>query len=386
MSFINASLSLFLEEWLLSCIILLLCFLAGYWIWKQKKKRHHPPEKKGGQQPAASGMNEVPAFPDDTQPAQREQSAPPPERVALLEEALDAALAGDKQASLPSVPEGIPPEIQKRIDKSLKELDAFGLTFQKMRVFNDPNASLQRLTQAITLDIVFSTKVLKQANSPFFGMPGQVSSLHHAVLILGINNLKTLYFQDHFKMIGQEGGHYSTIRQQVWRHSIATAILAAHLCVAFKMAPPETAFTLGLLHDVGKLALADMAEHMVNEQQEHPDYHTGWSVEEEEALFGVEHATIGRMAATSWNLPKETAMVIGAHHHMRLDSEAKTDSAKSLVLSLSLADSLAHALLGEPWRPLPAAVAARLQNKKRMLAALRDPGLHEELDMAKILA
>ena len=90
--------------------------------------------------------------------------------------------------------------------KGLQGLDAFGLTFAKMRAFNDPNASLQHISQAITSDIVFSSKVLKTANSPYFGMQGQVSSLHHAVLILGLNNLKTLYFQDHFKMLGSETG------------------------------------------------------------------------------------------------------------------------------------------------------------------------------------
>lgn len=376
--------SLFLEEWFIAVLALLALFAVGYGMWRLKNKgrcKRPLPDVEKSAAPAATAQN-------TPQAATSEDDTVDPKQLDRLGRAMEAVL----EAAPREVPDPVCPdptqEVAAMVEEGLKGLDSFGLTFQKMRAFNDPNASLQQISQAITTDLVFSAKVLKTANSPYFGAPGEISSLHHAVLVLGLNNLKTLYFQDHFRMVGQETGRMAQVREAVWKHSITAAICASYLCKAFRLVPPETAFTLGLLHDLGKLALADMVEQLEAKGEDLMDFSTDWNVEQEQQRLGVDHSWIGRKAAENWNMPRDVAMVIGAHHSLQLDAKPPpTDAAKAQMVTLVLADHLAHALLSpEKEAPaMPSAIAGRL-NKQRLLQLVRDKKMMEELQMARVLS
>jgi len=380
--------TLFMEEWAVTVLALLGLFALGYCIARLLRRR---PKRSNAASRATSRAAGSGSAAGQQHGAGRQHAGdadgqqPGLDRIQrAMEAALDAEPA--QQAHPPSPDPG--GDVPAMVEEGLKGLDSFGLTFQKMRVFNDPNASLQQISQAITSDLVFSAKVLKTANSPFFGAPGAVSSLHHAVLVLGLTNLKTLYFQDHFRMIGQETGRMAQLREDVWRHSITTAICASYLCKAFRLVPPETAFTLGLLHDLGKLVLADMVEQLEARGEDLLDFSPGWGVAEEQRRLGVDHAWIGREAAVKWNMPREVAMVIGAHHSLLMDATPPpSDAAKAQMVTLVLANHLAHALLEPeaPAPPMPEALAQRLHNRQRLVQLVRDPKLLEELQMARVL-
>lgn len=376
----NYARTLFLEDWFLSVLGLLALFAIAWGVWWLTKGRKRASARKKASRSAPKPQAAAPS------PGPAQEDVVDKQERALLAQAMEAVLEAEFEEE--SQPDSSEPSEDTRtlIDQGLKGLDAFALTFQKMRAFNDPNASLQQISEAITTDLVFSGKVLKTANSPYFGIPGQVSSLHHAVLVMGLNNLKTLYFQEHFRMVGKETGRMAQVREAVWKHSITTAICASYLCKAFKIVPSETAFTLGLLHDLGKLVLADMAEGLEAQGEDLLDFNTTWGVAQEQQRLGADHAWIGRLAAEGWSLPKDTAVVIGAHHNMRLDAPP-SDAAKAQLLTLVLANHLAHVLLepATPPPPLPAAMEGKLRNKKRLMSAVSDPKLLEELQLARTL-
>ncbi len=374
--------TLFLEEWLASVLVLLAVFFSGYAAWYLTKGRTAKAKRSAAAVQATARpprATEAPVHAGEVLDAQRNED------LERLEAGLEDILAGSAEFAPPEACPDPEPEILAQVEQGLKGLDAFGLTFQKMQAFNDPNASLQKISQAITADLVFSSTVLKTANSPYFGMQGQISSLHHACLVLGLNNLKTLYFRDHFKMLARETGRMVQVRSAVWRHSIVTAILASHLAKAFRIVPQETAFTLGLLHDLGKLVLTDMVEQREAQGEDLLDFSTAWSVEEEYRRLGVDHAWIGRRAATLWQLPAETAMVIGAHHSLRLDpAPPPSDAAKAQLLTLAVANQLSRVCLEQAASaPLPLELAKTLNNGPALRAALRDPRLLEELEIAR---
>lgn len=378
---LDAARTLFLEEWLISVLVLLALVGLGSGLWYlAAARRKRPKPSTSAMESAGVALTPLDLIEPAPQRGQRDIS-----RLQKAVEVLRQAPVSPKPPGPFAEPDE---ETRKMVMKGLQGLDAFGLTFAKMRVFNDPNASLQHISQAITSDIVFSSKVLKTANSPYFGMQGQVSSLHHAVLILGLNNLKTLYFQDHFKMLGSETGPLAQIRNAVWKHSISTAICASHICIAFPQVDAETAFTLGLIHDLGKLVLADMTQQLRKRDKTIPAYSLDWDLEKEYAQLGVNHAWIGKVAAEQWKLPGETAEVIGAHHTLDLGTEPPPSvSAEAQLQTLVVADFLAYALLkgNALEHPLPESIARVIGDGERLIRILADPQIIDELKLAKVV-
>ncbi|MDR3158688.1 MAG: HDOD domain-containing protein [Zoogloeaceae bacterium] len=197
------------------------------------------------------------------------------------------------------------------------------------------------LAQRIAADQGLALRILRLANSSFYGLSGRVASIEDAIVILG---LRTLY------MLALNAAAMRAITHPpcagfdelaFWRHSIAVAVAARALAVACRK-NPDIAFTHGLLHDIGQLLLASCFPDEYRQTLVCADNRAVMRLDNERALLGVEHAQAGAMLAAQWGLPSELAAAIAQHHAP--DSEAAD--------LLHLADILAHALL-EDDMPIP---------------------------------
>lgn len=200
-------------------------------------------------------------------------------------------------------------DLHRRIEQ-VGELPTLPHVVQKLAsMIGRPNVSAEEIGALIEKDQVLSAKVLRLANSPFYGFPSRIASVAHAVVVLGLNVVKDLTLcATAFDMMKNAG------MNELWRHSLGVAITAHILGTKASLKNPEEVFVAGLLHDIGKVVLyvkwTDVGRHITATTQK-----TGRSLmEAEQDLFDVTHADVGGWLATAWHLPTSLREPI-LHHH-----------------------------------------------------------------------
>ena len=189
-------------------------------------------------------------------------------------------------------------------------------------------------TKALARDPVLAGNVLRLANSPLFGLRSPVSSLEQAIGIMGLGNLRTLLCIEVSESAAARAGIPAGLRQSLWSHVGKTSVIARSIAPAFAHLDPGTLYTVGLLHDIGKLILYG------------PDTKDFFSdIAEEEHAFGVNHAVAGVLACKTFGLPREICQAILLHHApFCIDAEdlGEDVTTVSYALALSITELLMH--------------------------------------------
>jgi putative nucleotidyltransferase with HDIG domain len=180
-------------------------------------------------------------------------------------------------------------------------------------MLQDINVSQRALADAISIDPMLASRILRLANSPIYSMRNPVSNLIGAVSTIGNRSIYELVVVNAAsETFGQEI-HKSVIGREIWFHSLGTAIAATELCSLAKLRGSEEAFICGLLHDLGKLiflkADAEFYTTVVHRSQEE-----GGLLAIEKKVFGFDHAKLGTAAAEAWHFPGPVCDIISAHH------------------------------------------------------------------------
>jgi putative nucleotidyltransferase with HDIG domain len=183
---------------------------------------------------------------------------------------------------------------------------------------DQPAVSNEDVVTVLKYDDVLTAKLLRACNSPYFGFDEQVSSVEQAVMILGHQQILHMVLSLAFggAMSTRLPG-YAIEAKELWFHSLSTAVAAEHLArsgLPMEVEPP-VAFTAGLLHDIGKLALHQVLDTGTQTairdciiQQRLPR-----NVAEREIL-GTDHCEVGARLLETWRLPVEIVEAV-AHHH-----------------------------------------------------------------------
>lgn len=230
--------------------------------------------------------------------------------------------------------------------------------------------SNDEIVQVIKCDNVLTAKLLRACNSPYFGLDEPVASVDQAVLMLGhqqiLHIVLTLAFGS--AMVVPLPG-YAVEANELWRHSLLTAT-AAEIVAAdagdLNVDLP-VAFTVGLLHDIGKLALSQAITPEVQSQIRQCIEQQGCARTEAEArILGTDHAEVGACLLKSWNLPEEILEAVANHHHPVCQPRPR------LSVVAHMANCLAHLAGSAPgWdafavRVDPQAVAALELDQMRL--------------------
>ena len=195
---------------------------------------------------------------------------------------------------------------------------------------NDPNASAADLAEVIATDGSISARLLRLANSPAFGFSRQISRIKDAVALLGFTETKTLVTS--VAVLGFLADGVDLDFRAYWNHSFACATLSRLIAKRLRTGGVETAFVAGLLHDVGKMALAMK---LPGKQAKVAELCAGGdmtAIQAEEAVFGLTHAEVGYLLGERWLLPPDLTSAIRGHHTP--GPEAKpTDIARVVYLA-----------------------------------------------------
>jgi len=206
-------------------------------------------------------------------------------------------------------------DVTHSIIKQIDSFPALPITVTRvMDVTGDPESSADDLMQAILPDQSMCTTLLKVANSAFFGLPREVSTIDKAVMVLGFNEIRNIVLGkavfNSFKDI------YNTNKKTIdlfWEHSFVCG-LAAKIIAEDRGLSASESFVAGLIHDIGKLAMlmslnSDYA-HLL-ELSDPIQFRTYLS---ELDLFSVSHDDIGARLLKRWLFPVSLIDAVGYHH------------------------------------------------------------------------
>jgi putative nucleotidyltransferase with HDIG domain len=259
---------------------------------------------------------------------------------------------------------------QEQADKlwALRDLPPFPWIATKvMQLFasHAEDVEIRRLIELIRADASLSSELLRRANSPLYGLQSRISSLQHAVVILGLDQVKTLSMTIGISAYLRAALRLAVLRK-CWRHSLTCALLAEELAPACGI-QPDQAYTAGLLHDIGRFALlvkypqayADLLSVVVENK-----FHL---LESERDLFDIDHCEAGAWLAKQWGFPQDLALAVSQHH---APPEAnKFDLLRLVHVCCRLADSLGFEVIAPSRAEQPEDIFAELP--KRALALVQ---------------
>jgi putative nucleotidyltransferase with HDIG domain len=193
------------------------------------------------------------------------------------------------------------------------------------------------LANKIAQDQALTAKTLRLANSSFYGMAKQVTTIQEAITILGFRTVRSLATTAALISAFPGNSAASFDVTPFWRHAVAAAVcaraLASHLQVN-----PEYAYTAGLLHDIGRLVLVTQFQRHYEAVMAYRIQHDCSLLEAEQTILGIDHARVGHLLTKNWKFPEEMQHSF-SHHHDALSTDMP-----ALARVVIAANTIAHAL------------------------------------------
>ena len=214
-----------------------------------------------------------------------------------------------------------------------------------LSLIDKDNSSAKGLSDVILKDPMLTARILRVANSSFYGCRQRVATVNQAVMIIGLNAVKCLALS--ISIYNQVSTQHSASDDEyikLWRHFLETATAAREIANKTRYELPEEAYIAGLLHDFGILFLqrhfatemAQIRELILKGRQ---------IIDAEDFVLEINHQEIGLLIAQKWNLPEKLSEAIGNHHPV---DERAVDSMPILSRITIMADNLSPSNLESP--------------------------------------
>jgi HD-like signal output (HDOD) protein len=210
-----------------------------------------------------------------------------------------------------------------------------------LRLTSNEDVSMRHLSGLISSEPAFSSEVLTIANSALYPSRIPITSVLQAIVLLGTNALRGLCITVGIRTyLGASLNHESS--RAIWRHNMACALIARQLALASSM-NSDTAYTAGIMHDIGRLALAVISPKRYAALLERHRGTPSSILQPEQELFGFDHCVAGRHLVVDWKLPSDFEAIVADHHTPR--SKGDPWSMSALVnVSCRLADTAGFAV------------------------------------------
>ena len=206
-------------------------------------------------------------------------------------------------------------DLKRKILNSIKELPPMPKIIYKAReVMANPMSGFKEIAEVIETDQAIAAKVLQVANSAYYGLSGMVSSIHQATVVLGHKTLEQLITMvSATSLLGSHLKGYRMGSGILWQHSLAVALCSRLIANDRAPALGNDAFSVGLIHDAGKLAL----DRYILERKAQVDQALSTGVtflEVEKQVLGFDHTELASDLCTKWKLPENHVSAMRFHH------------------------------------------------------------------------
>ncbi len=210
----------------------------------------------------------------------------------------------------------------KKIVQNTKSLPTLpGIVLKISKLAEDDRSSVNEIARLISSDHILSAKVLKLVNSPFYGFSGRVSTISNAIILLGVNVIRSLALSSSIFEIMEK----SVVG--LWEHSLGAAVAANTIAKKLQISDAEEISTAALLHDIGKAIIKIKLEDDYNQLISIVKEKDTSMIEAEQDLLGAGHPEIGEWIAKTWFLPEKLIEPIACHHDVKKSIIHKTKTA-----------------------------------------------------------
>ncbi len=199
-------------------------------------------------------------------------------------------------------------------------------------VTSGKNSSAVDLTNIIESDPALTTRILSIANSSYYGFVKKISTISHAVVILGFQEIQNIALSMSVVQLFDRRG--SEFTERLWRHCFAVGVGSRMLAGYLNLKLDGKFFVGGLLHDIGKIFLSQYLPEKFNDLlwvMEEDDNKMNYHALEEE-YFGISHAEVGGRLLDSWMFPQDISDAVTFHHD---PARSRTDPAFASCVHLA---------------------------------------------------
>ncbi len=231
---------------------------------------------------------------------------------------------------------------KNKLDSFVDEVDkvwCFPETaMEVLALIDSQDVNITEVVDMLVRDQRLVGRVLQIANSPFYGLSGAIGSIKEACIIIGLNSLRRIVLA-----AGLAGAMADTRQSRkdeysAWLHAIHVAEMSRLIAKKANL-NEDTAFTIGLLHDIGE-ALIVLVSPDVRDEVDARMEEAGCSLlEAEEMVLGFNHGELGEKIAGRWRLPSDVIRAIAVHH------TPTQDDLSSYVGVIYLANNLCRKLI-----------------------------------------
>jgi HD-like signal output (HDOD) protein len=233
----------------------------------------------------------------------------------------------------------------EKIIQNIKSLQTLPTIYTSIsEALKDPLVTPEKLSQIISLDQVSSLKILKVANSPFYGFRGRIETISQAIIYLGFDEIKNIIFAlSVVNIFSKDNTIVSLKTTDLWYHSIGVGITTRLIGSAIGEKELENYFLAGIIHDIGELLFIEFIPKEYEQVLELLKKKNCMLKEAEVEILGFDHCKAGQILAEKWKLPSNLQDVILFHHDGTKDNQKI-----KLIAAVHAADIFVEALeLGE---------------------------------------
>jgi putative nucleotidyltransferase with HDIG domain len=242
-----------------------------------------------------------------------------------------------------------------KIYSKIDELPTLPMVLPKLlNLMESSRSDASDIAEAVSHDPALTSKILKVANSAYYGFSQEISTLQRAVPLLGFNMVRSLALSIgvmNSLPASKSSSDFSI--DGLWIHSLAVATAIRELSTRLgKQDENESLFVIGLLHDIGKVVLnLFFSEKFANALEEAKESSRHELHMAERRIIGLDHGEVGGMLLTRWRFPEVIRNPIACHHHTELPEEVSPFDVAVLKIANAVSQEVGLGVEGNPVPP-----------------------------------
>jgi len=217
-------------------------------------------------------------------------------------------------------------------------------------MIDSPRHSAADIGPVISNDAALSARLLKIANSVFYGFPSQIDTISRAITVIGTRELRELILATSVIRCFKGLPNDLLTMEDFWRHSVCTALAARSLAAQRGEQLVERFFVAGLLHDVGSLLIYRKVPELAREALLRAQYNNVPLFQAEQEVMGFDHAMVGAEILRKWKLPEHFQESTEFHHAPTRAQRFPSDTALIHIADV-ISDALQYGNSGDPHVP-----------------------------------
>lgn len=217
-------------------------------------------------------------------------------------------------------------DVKTFVQRSTKLPSLPALYYELVQATQNLNTSIADISNIIRRDQSLASRLLRLANSVFYGLPTAVGTLEEAVQLIGLREIQNLVLATTVIKAFDKLPTRLVDVTSFWQHSVACGLASALLAEQRHDPLPERFFVGGLLHDIGRLVLFINAPLESQEILRRCEREAELSHKIEREVIGFDHAQLGAELVSFWKLPRPLVEMIGCHHNAAGSAAAFADA------------------------------------------------------------